>query len=263
VIPYQAVVLGVVQGLTEFLPVSSSGHLILVRVLLGWADPGVAFDAAVHVGTAVALLCYFARDLRGIAVGVLTGRRDDLRLAAALVVGTIPGVLAGLTLEHTIETHLRSATVVAVSLIAWGLVLWAADRQAARAHVRELQGVGMARAVVIGCAQTLALVPGTSRSGVTLSAGLFAGLDRSTAARFAFLLGLPITAGAGLVKTASLLRVGLGPGEATALGLGVLAAFVAGLVAVWFLVAYLRRRTLTVFVLYRIALGLLILWLLR
>jgi len=255
----QAVVLGVVQGLTEFLPVSSSGHLILVPALLGWPDQGLAFDAAVHLGTALALLCYFAPDLGRLAAGVVSRRPADLRLAAAIVVGTVPAGLAGLLFEHTIETLLRSALVVALSTIGWGLVLWWADRQADHARIGELRGVGVLRALGIGCAQIVALVPGTSRSGITVSAGLFARLDRPTAARFAFLLGLPLTAGAGLLKTVSLLRHGLGGGEGTALGVGLLTSFVAGLLAVWFLIRYLQRRTLVVFVVYRIALGLLIL----
>jgi undecaprenyl-diphosphatase len=257
-----ALVLGLVQGVTEFLPISSSGHLILVPALLGWPDQGLAFDAAVHLGTAMALLCYFAPELYGLAVGTLTGVRRDQRLVAALAVGTVPAGLAGVVLERPIEAYLRSATVVALATIVGGLILWWADRQAARAHVADLREVGIARGLVIGCAQILALVPGTSRSGITLSAGLFAGLDRPSAARFAFLLGLPLTAGAGLLKTVSLLRHGLPGGEAAALGVGLVTSFVAGLAAVWFLIRYLQRRTLTVFVVYRIALGIAILLLL-
>jgi undecaprenyl-diphosphatase len=254
------VVLGIVQGLTEFLPISSSGHLILVPVVLGWPDQGLAFDAAVHLGTGLALLCYFAPDLLRLAAGSLAGRPSDLRLVAALAAGTVPAAIAGVLFERAIEAYLRSAIVVALSTIVWGLVLWWADRQAARAGVHEVHAVGIPRGFGIGMAQILALVPGTSRSGITLTAGLFSGLDRPTAARFAFLLGLPITTGAGALKTFSLLRHGLGPGEATALGLGLLTSFVAGFTAVWFLLRYLQRRTLAVFVVYRVALGLLILW---
>ncbi|HEV8310934.1 MAG TPA: undecaprenyl-diphosphatase UppP [Methylomirabilota bacterium] len=257
----QALVLGIVQGLTEFLPISSSGHLILVPVLLGWPDQGLAFDAAVHLGTALALLCWFGREIWETTAGVLAGDRRDVRLGLAVVVGCVPAGLVGLLFEHAIETRLRSPRVVAVSLVAWALVLWWADRQAARARVGELRGVGVPRGAAIGCAQALALIPGTSRSGITISAGLFAGLDRPTAASFAFLLGLPLTAAAGLLKTATLLRGGLAPDETTALAVGLVASFAAGLAAVWFLLRYLQRRTLTVFVVYRIALGLLILWL--
>lgn len=261
--PLQALTLGAVQGLTEFLPISSSGHLILVPTLLGWPDQGLAFDAAVHLGTALALLLYFARDLWRLAAGAAAGCLAERRLATAIVVGSVPAGLAGLSFEPALAAALRSATVVALSLIGWGLVLAWADRRAARARVGDLQEVGVLRGLAIGCAQVLALVPGTSRSGITISAGLFAGLDRPTAARFAFLLGLPVTAAAGLVKTGALLRAGLAPADATALGLGLLASFAAGLAAVWFLVRYLQRQTLTVFVIYRIALGLVILGLAR
>jgi undecaprenyl-diphosphatase len=253
-----ALVLGMVQGVTEFLPISSSGHLILVPLLFGWPDQGLAFDAAVHLGTGFALLFYFGPELGRLATGVLSGVREDLRLAGAVVVGTVPAALVGVFFEHAIETHLRSALVVASTTIGWGLVLWWADRQARHARVAELRDIDLARAFGIGCAQTLALVPGTSRSGITVSAALFARLDRPTAARFAFLLGLPLTAGAGLVKVITLLRHGLG-GETIPLVVGLVAAFVSGLAAVWLLIRYLQRRTLVVFVVYRLVLGLVIL----
>ncbi|HZS34872.1 MAG TPA: undecaprenyl-diphosphate phosphatase [Methylomirabilota bacterium] len=256
--PLHAVVLGLVQGATEFLPISSSGHLILVPALLGWPDQGLAFDAAVHLGTALALLCYFAPELWQVAAGLLAGRVGDRRLMVALAVGTVPAALAGLALEHAVETRLRSTAVVAVTTIVGAIILWWADRQAARGRVHELRQVGVARAFGIGLAQILALIPGTSRSGITLSAGLFLALDRPTAARFAFLLGLPITAGAGLLKTAALARGGAG-GEAWNVALGVGTSFAAGLAAIWFLIAYLRRRTLLAFVVYRLLLGALLL----
>jgi undecaprenyl-diphosphatase len=263
----QALTLGVVQGLTEFLPISSSGHLILVPVLLGWPDQGLAFDAMIHLGTALALCCYFARDLGRLAAGALARRSRDAQLAIAITLGSLPAGLAGLLAGDVVESVLRSAEIVALSLIGWGLILWWADRQAARARVRDVGDVGLGRSLVIGCAQALALVPGTSRSGVTISAGLFAGLDRPTAARFAFLLGLPITAAAGLFKARALVAPGWGADASAAdpavLGLGFVAAFAAGLAAVWFLVRYLTTRRLTVFVVYRIALGLLILALVR
>ena len=169
----------------------------------------------------------------------------------------------GLAFVHVIETRLRSTTVVAVSTIVWALVLWAADRRATQDGVHGLRDVGIARAVVIGLAQTIALIPGTSRSGITISAGLFAGLDRSTAARFAFLLGLPVTIAAGLLEGAPIARAGLTDQGVGVLALGVGTSFAAGLAAIRFLVAYLRRRTLLVFVVYRIVLGVVILWLAR
>lgn len=258
----QALVLGLVQGLTEFLPVSSSGHLILVPVLLGWPDQGLAFDAMVHLGTALALLAYFGRELGRVAAGALDRQPSEIRLAMAVLLGSVPAGLAGLLAEKAVEAHLRSARVVALSLIGWGLVLWWADRRARHARVGELREVGVGRALGVGCAQAIALVPGTSRSGITITAGLFAGLDRPTAARFAFLLGLPITAVAGVLKTATMLRAGAAT-EPVILLVGLLAAFAAGLAAVRFLVRYLQRQSLAAFVAYRIALGLLILALIR
>ncbi len=258
-----AAVLGLVQGATEFLPVSSSGHLILVPQLLGWPDQGLAFDAAVHLGTVLALLCYFAGELRRLAEGAWAGRPDVRRLAAALALGSVPVGIVGLAFQGVIETRLRSTTVVAVSTIVWALVLWVADRHAAGGGggVHDLRDVGLTRAVGVGLAQTLALIPGTSRSGITLSAGLFSGLDRSTAARFAFLLGLPVTVAAGLHETAQILRTGLTADMAGELAIGMGTSFAAGLAAISFLVSFLRTRTLLVFVVYRIALGVALLWL--
>jgi undecaprenyl-diphosphatase len=261
--PLQAVVLGLVQGATEFLPVSSSGHLILVPRLLGWPDQGMAFDASIHLGTVLALLIYFGPELWRITAGVLSGRPDDRRLALAVILGTIPAGIVGLLFQHAIETKLRSTTVVAVSTIAWALVLWWADRRATRNTVGDLREVGVPRGLIVGLAQPLALIPGTSRSGITISAGLFAGLDRATAARFAFLLGVPITVAAGMLESVHLARAGMAAHELDLLAIGVGTSFVAGLAAIRFLVSYLQRRTLLVFVIYRIALGVLILLLAR
>ena len=261
--PLHAVVLGIVQGATEFLPISSSGHLILVPKLFGWPDQGLAFDAAVHLGTVLALLIYFGAELRRLAAGVLQGHPADRRLAAGVVLGSIPAGLVGLAFQHAIEQRLRSVTVVAVSTILWAFVLWWADRQAARNAVGDLRQVGVGQALAVGLAQPLALIPGTSRSGITLSAGLFAGLDRPTAARFAFLLGLPITLAAGLLQLRTLVGApppGEGPGVIL---LGVVTSFVAGIAAIRFLVMYLQHRTLLVFVGYRILLGVLLLVLTR
>ena len=261
--PLHAIVLGVVQGATEFLPVSSSGHLILVPRLFGWPDQGLAFDAAVHLGTVLALLIYFTGDLRRLAAGILKGRPADRRLAAGVVLGSIPAGLAGLAFQRVIESQLRSVTVVAVSTILWALVLWWADRRAAGNSVHDLREVGVGRGLIVGLAQPVALIPGTSRSGITLSAGLFAGLDRATAARFAFLLGLPITMAAGLLEASTLVRAGSTGDGLGVIALGVATSFVAGLAAIRFLVSYLQRRTLLVFVVYRIVLGVLLLWVTR
>jgi undecaprenyl-diphosphatase len=253
---FRSAVLGIVQGLTEFLPVSSSGHLILVPRLLGWPDEGLAFDAAIHLGTLAALLVYFRRDLMEIALG--TDRRLGLLLAGA----TVPAGLAGLALGKAIEARLRSPVVVAASLVVWGVVMWIADRRASgrcRATAAPAQ-VGWVAGMAVGLAQAVALIPGTSRSGITITAGLFAGMSRVTAARFAFLLSIPITAAAGGYSALKLMRHGLDPALVGPLGMGVLTSFLAGLAAVWFLVNFLQRRSLLPFVIYRCCLGAVIAW---
>jgi len=252
----QGVVLGLVQGLTEFLPVSSSGHLILVPHVFGWPDQGLAFDAVMHLGTLAALLAYFRRELLGMASGAL-----PRRLAGLLVLATIPGALVGVVLEKLIEAKLRSPVVIAVATAGWAIVMWIADRRAAPAPAGPgdpLERVSLGQALTVGCAQALALIPGTSRSGITITAGLMGGFDRATSARFAFLLGIPITAGAGSLKALHLLREGLPPGEAGPLAAALVTAFVSGWFAVWFLVNYLKSRSLRPFVVYRLLLALVI-----
>jgi undecaprenyl-diphosphatase len=251
----QAVVLGIVQGLTEFLPVSSSGHLILVPHVFGWPDQGLAFDAATHLGTLAALLVYFRRELAALTSGMLPPKVGLLIGAAS-----VPALLAGWLFSRWIETSLRSALVIAGATAVWAVVMWLADRRAttALAAAEPLTEVGWPRGIAIGCAQALALIPGTSRSGITITAGLLGGLDRSTAARFSFLLGIPATAAAGAYKGLQLLRDGVPSGEGGPLLVAVLVAFVSGWIAVWFLVTYLKRRSLLPFVLYRLVLATLI-----
>ncbi len=257
----QALVLGVVQGLTEFLPVSSSGHLILVPWFFGWPDQGLAFDAAMHLGTLAALLAYFHAELLAMLLGTMSRR-----LGVILVVATVPGALAGMLFDTWIEANLRSATLVAFTTGFWALVMLAADR-AARPRPADagdpLERVGWGQGVAVGVAQALALIPGTSRSGITITTGLFAGLDRATAARYSFMLGIPITAGAGALKLLHLMKAGIAPGEGGPLVAAILAAFLSGWAAVWFLVGYLKRRSLLPFVVYRVVLALVILALIR
>jgi undecaprenyl-diphosphatase len=249
----QAVVLGIVQGLTEFLPVSSSGHLILVPHVFGWPDQGQAFDAVMHIGTLAALIAYFRRELVELVTGALSRR-----VALILIVATIPAGLAGLLFGKAIEANLRSPLLIAATTAFWGIVMWIADRGARAKPARPgdpLEDVGWSRGLTVGCAQALALIPGTSRSGITITAGLFAGLDRATAARFSFLLGIPITGAAGSYKLLHLVKTGFPAGEAGPLIIAVLAAFLSGWLAVWFLVGYLRRNSLTPFVIYRLLLA--------
>ena len=259
----QALVLGLVQGLTEFLPVSSSGHLILVPRVFGWPDQGLAVDAALHLGTLAALVAYFRSELIGVMVGSVSRG-----LALLVAVATVPAGLAALAFGAYIETALRWPLLIACTTAFWGIVMFVADRRAGgRAPTRSsaprrdgdpLERVGWVPGVAVGLAQALALIPGTSRSGITITTGLFAGLDRATAARYSFLLGIPITAAAGVKKAFDLSHSGLPAGGGGPLAVAILASFVSGWFAVWFLVSYLKRRSLTPLVIYRLALAALI-----
>ena len=257
----QAIVLGLVQGLTEFLPVSSSGHLILVPHLFGWPDQGLAFDAMLHLGTLAALIAYFRAELLALATGAMSRR-----VAAIVIAATVPAGVAGALLEHTIESQLRSPVVIAGTTALFGVLLWIADRRVTTPPATSspttdepLEAISWSQALSVGCAQALALVPGTSRSGVTITAGLFARLDRATAARFSFLLGLVITGAAAAKKTLAVLRHGIPPGDVGPILTGLVVSFVSGWFAVWFLVGYLRRNSLLPFVIYRLALAAVIL----
>jgi undecaprenyl-diphosphatase len=258
---WRAVVLGVVQGLTEFLPISSSAHLILVPRVLGWPDLGLAFDVALHLGTLAALLIYFGGDWVRLVRSVMTGpgRGDpaDRRLALAIAIGCVPAVIAGVALEKWAESTLRDPRLIAGTMIVMGLAMGAADRLGKRA--RSLQSMRWSDALWIGCAQALALVPGVSRSGVTLTAGMGLGFRRDDAARFSFLLSAPITAGAALFALRHVLTGGLPPHERLVFAAGILASGVIGYLAIAFLLSYLRRGNLLIFVLYRLLLGVLLL----
>ncbi|MBI2780221.1 MAG: undecaprenyl-diphosphatase UppP [Chloroflexi bacterium] len=260
----QAIVLGMVQGLTEFLPVSSSGHLIIVPALLGWTDPfieSLAFSVMLHVATLLALLLYFQADWRRLIPAGLAAIRDrsfrgdtDRKLAWLLVASTIPAVIAGVLLNDAIETAFREPRLVAVTLVIGAAILWLADRLGSR--TRQIDGVTFPIAIGIGAAQALALVPGISRSGISISAGLFAGLDREAAARFSFLMATPITAGAGLWEFRKILTGEAGVDVPLApLALGMLASLAAGLLAIAATLRYLRTHSTGVFVLYRIVLA--------
>jgi undecaprenyl-diphosphatase len=263
----QAVILGIVQGLTEFLPISSSGHLILVPALLGWDDAfleSLAFSVMLHLATLLALLVYFRADWLRLVPAGLAALRDrsfrgdpDRRLAWLLAVTTVPAMIVGLALNDMIETTFREPRLVAVTLVVGAAILWLADRLGSRN--RTMTGLTFPIAVGIGAAQALALVPGISRSGISISAGLFAGLDRESAARFAFLMATPITFGAGvwelrkLVAGESAVVVQLEP-----LVAGMLASLVSGLVAITVLLRFLRTHGVGLFVAYRIALAALV-----
>jgi undecaprenyl-diphosphatase len=250
-----ALVLGVLQGLGEFLPISSSGHLIVVPWLVGWGDSGLAFDVALHLGTLVAVALAFWRDwlrlAQGGVRGLLSGRPladPDARLLLYLALATIPGAVAGVLLDKWAETVFRAPGLVALMMALMGVVLWAADRRAGTGAGADV--VSLRDALLIGFAQALAIVPGTSRSGATISMALFLGHKREAAARFSFLLALPITAGAALVKVPALLRSGA---DTTPVLIGMAAAAVSGLFAIRLLLGYVRTRTYVPFALYRFA----------
>jgi undecaprenyl-diphosphatase len=263
----QAVVLGIVQGLTEFLPVSSSGHLIVVPALLGWDDTfirSLAFSVMLHIATLLALLVYFRADwLRLIPAGLAAirdrslGDDPDRRLAWLLAVATIPAVIVGVALNDAIETSFREPRLVAMTLVLGAAILFVADRVGARS--KGMDSISFPVAAGIGAAQALALVPGVSRSGISISAGLFAGLDRESAARFAFLMATPVTAGAGLWELRKIVSGQAGVDlPLVPLVAGMIAALVAGLLAIAVLLRYLRTHGLGVFVAYRLALAILV-----
>ncbi len=255
----QAIVLGIVQGITEFLPISSTAHLRVISALLGWPDPGAAYSAVIQLGTLGATLAYFARDLWGMARGLAKGlvRRQLLqdagsRLAIYVIAGTVPIGVAGLAFEKWIDREFRSIHVIAAALILLGVLLYLAERLSRRE--RGLSGLDFPRSQIIGAAQALALVPGASRSGVTLTAGLFCGLTRDAAARYSFLLSVPAVAAAGIFKLGSIGADPHSPGGA-ALVAGTVAAFFSGYLAIEGLLRFLRTRSTLVFVIYRIVLG--------
>jgi undecaprenyl-diphosphatase len=256
---FQAVVLGLVQGLAEFLPISSSAHLVLVPWVFGWPDPGLAFDVALHVGTLVAVLWYFRDEwvrLTQSAFALLRTRRVDTeekRRFLHIVVATIPAAIGGLLLEDYAESTFRSPSLIAITLMVMGVVLWAADRYAPRD--RPLGSMTLRDAVLIGLAQVFALVPGVSRSGSTMTAGRALRLDRQAAAMFSFLMSMPITAAAAVLKVPALLR----SDDLTMLVVGILASAASGWLAIAVLLRYLSKHSFGVFALYRLALGALIL----
>ena len=264
----QAAILALVQGITEFLPISSSAHLILVPYLFDWPDQGLAFDIATNTGSLVAVMIYFRRDLWAIvragvaSLPTLADRRawsawgPDTRLAWAVALGTVPLAIAGLLLADLVAGVLRSPMVIATTSILFGLVLGWADKAGAKS--RELERLDWKDTVLVGVAQAVALIPGTSRSGITMTAGLARGLDREAAARFSFLLAVP--AGI-LVALHDLLLIAQGEVPAGDLGpmlVGLLLAGVSAYVVIGWLLAWLKRQSMTIFVVYRVALGLLI-----
>ena len=257
------IVLAVVQGLTEFLPISSSAHLILVPVILNWPDQGLIFDVAVHVGSLLAVMIYFRKEIVIMTAAWFGSafkqqHNQDSRLAWWVILGTIPAVLAGLVFKDVIETELRSPIVIAWATIGFGVLLGIADRVKLKARCEY--GMNLKDVIVVGCFQALALIPGTSRSGITITAGLFLGLTREAAARFSFLLSIPIILASGLFKTKELIESDM-PIE---MGLLLLAVFLSAISAWACIQLFLRminRIGMMPFVIYRLVLGVLLLFL--
>ncbi len=258
----QAIFLGVIQGLTEFIPVSSSGHLLLTQHVLGVQKTGITFDVALHIGTLVALLLYFHQDIWKLFLGLL-GKNNQKRLAWLLVFATLPAVIGGILLQSAAESTFRSPRLVSINLIIVAALMIFAERLSkSRKKRNDLESITNSQAAIMGFAQVLALAPGVSRSGSTITAGLFSGIDRIAATRFSFLLAIPITAGAILKVVLS--GDGLHQfGQQTSLFVvGIITAFVTGLFAIRFMLSYLAKHDLSIFAYYRIALGLITLLLL-
>ncbi|HWA84261.1 MAG TPA: undecaprenyl-diphosphate phosphatase [Fimbriimonadaceae bacterium] len=270
----QAIVYGIIQGLTEFLPISSTAHLRIFPTLVGWGDPGAAFTAIIQLGTVAAVIIYFGKDIKPAFLAwwnSLTGKKDydqkEARLAWAVFIGTLPAVFFGLLLQHKIETSFRSLNVIAGSLIVLGFVMLAAEKMGQ--HKRKVDDVGVKDGIIVGLWQCLALVPGMSRSGTTISGALFQKFDRIAAARFSFLLSIPAVAGAGLYEGFKAVREGKAPiqaGESPAAFaarqihwgptvVATIVSFIVGYASIAFFLQYLQRRGIGVFVWYRIVLG--------
>jgi undecaprenyl-diphosphatase len=259
----KAIVLGIVQGLTEFLPISSTAHLRIVPALFGWEDPGAAYSAVIQIGTMLAVVIYFFKDLLKISSKVVMNLKNkkfitdyESKLGWYIIIGTIPIIIFGLLLENLIENEFRSLYVISFSLIFFAIILGIAEKLSKKNL--DLKDITLGRALIVGFAQALALIPGASRSGVTITGGLFAGFNREVAARFSFLLSVPAVLLSGLYEFYKILPV-LTDQSALSLIVATVTSFLSGLLAIELLLRYLRTHSTFVFVWYRIALGILLL----
>ncbi len=258
--PFHAAVLGTLQGLTEILPISSSAHLILVPWLFGWPESGLTFDVALHLGTLIALCLYFWRDIIELTINFLQGiagrgpHTPANRLPIFIIAGTIPAAIAGKTLEGPVEDFFRgNPTLIAILLIAFGLLLAFADTTGAKRW--KMDRIELRAALIIGLAQCLALIPGASRSGITITAALLIGFNREASARFSFLLSLPIVAGAGILHVGKLVKAGIPQGEGGILVTGVVTSALFGYISIATLLKLVQNRSLYPFVWYRLIAG--------
>lgn len=254
----QSIILGAIQGLSEFLPISSTAHLILVPYFTGWTDPGLAFDIALHIGTLFAVLTFFWKDWLNIfSSAFINFKKDGIKsfkkeLLFYLIIGTIPGVFFGLLLEEKAETTFRSDLIIASSLIIAGSLLYWADKK--HKGQKEIKDVNLKDALIIGFFQAIAIIPGISRSGITITAGLFKNFSRAGAARFSFLLSTPIIVGSAILKIPELAGTGL----STPLFFGILSSAIFGYLSIKYLLKFLEKYGYSLFFWYRLALGIVI-----
>lgn len=248
----QAIILGAVQGLAEFLPISSSAHLVLIPWLFKWQDPGLAFDVALHLGTLLALLVYYRRDWIAMARSVVVNDAAERRLLRLLVTASIPGAIIGLAFEKQAETTFRSPLLIAVAMAVLAILLWGFDKLSPQK--RRMSEMTYWDALVIGLSQALAIIPGVSRSGATITMARAVGVERGDSANFSFLMATPIIAGAGLLEARKLVHEGLD----WSVGLGFISAAVFGLIAIAFLIRYVRTRNYVAFAVYRLLLAALV-----
>jgi undecaprenyl-diphosphatase len=262
---WQLMVLAVVQGLTEFLPVSSTAHLAVIPRLLHWQDPGLAFDVALHVGTLFAVLIYFAPTWSKIVQSAFQKKRlqdsearthesfAERRLGWFVIVATIPAMISGVLLQKAAETSLRTLPVMGAMLVVVGILMWVAERIGSLN--RTVASMRLSDSVAIGIAQAFAVIPGVSRSGSTIAAGLFRGMDRDSATRFSFLLSTPIIAGAAIVEGHHLWKTGIPPEMRLPIALAILLSGITGYLSIWGMIRYVRARSLMLFVVYRLIAG--------
>lgn len=259
---FEIIILAIIQGLTEFLPISSSAHLILPAEILGWRNQGLAFDVAVHVGSLLAVMIYFRQDIVRLTLawfghGFSRSQSTDSRLAWWVIIGTIPAGIFGFVMKDWIELNARSALVIAITTIVFGLLLWYADAKAKQTKTTD--HITFKDTIIIGIAQALAIIPGTSRSGITMTAGLLLGLNRESAARFSFLLSIPIILAAGLFATLDLLAVNT-PVDWAALLYGAGFSFVAAYICIFLFLSWIAKIGMLPFVIYRLILGIVLLY---
>lgn len=255
----EAIILGIIQGLTEFIPVSSSGHLLIAHEVLGVNETGLAFDVALHIGTFTALIIFFWREIYELVMG-LFGKNDKGRLAWLIALATIPAVIGGILLQDLAESSFRSPLLVGINLIWVAMAMIAAERYAARKKTKktELDNINTKQGMIVGFAQVVALIPGVSRSGSTITAGIFAGIDRVSATRFSFLLAIPITFGAIVKVMTDSQTIDQVDSQTVIFIVGILSAFISGIFAIRFLIKYLSRHSLNIFAYYRIAIGVIV-----